>query len=387
MAKHAGESRDTQWKKPPVGDFELPNRSKANIVEDFTLNRDFKDMPAVAISSIKKTGQFFQCVGKKIALQGYLKIEPFQLRIYESRDLTTGDFVDLKIEFKELLLEPRTKDQQSFTAKSRNLKIDYFNRKFVVVEGVLEKGGTLLVSRVRELEDRREQNHGLLSESHKGSIPGGGMMRPIHTLALAAIMMFVILGVTSCTQISEALYEPPKIVPEGRTPVEYYKMGVNYKLVGWPEQAREALSRAIKADPNGAAGKNASVYLTAYLPLKSQPQAAIDQNIMAFNQMVSGKDNDAIAAFKNCIEKYPDFEWPYGNLSSIYTRARRFKEAQAIVQTALDFNPNYLNGWLHLARALAADGDKVAAMRCVKRALVIDPNSHDAKQLAHSLEQ
>ncbi|MFA6209647.1 MAG: tetratricopeptide repeat protein [Candidatus Obscuribacterales bacterium] len=209
----------------------------------------------------------------------------------------------------------------------------------------------------------------------------------MNELIALSVIVVALLGLTSCASLTEALYEPPKIVPEGKTPDEYYKMGVNYKLVGWPQQAREALSRAVKADPNGKAGKNASVYLTAYLPLKSQPQVAIDQNIMAFNQMVSGKDSEAIVAFNECIAKYPDFEWPYGNLASIYTKVGRFKEAQDTVQKSLNFNPNYLNGWLHLARAFSGDGDKVAAMRCVKRALEIDPNSDDAKQLEKFLEQ
>ncbi len=77
----------------------------------------------------------------------------------------------------------------------------------------------------------------------------------------------------------------------------------------------------------------------------------------------------------------------YGNLASLYTKANRFKEAQITVQKALDFNPNYLNGWLHLARAFSAEGDKVSAMRCVKRALDIDPASDDAKQLEDWLRQ
>lgn len=202
---------------------------------------------------------------------------------------------------------------------------------------------------------------------------------------ISTIVVLAIFALTSCAEISQFRFEPPKEVLEDKTPEQYYRMGRNYKDAGWPEQARECLTRAIKADENGEVGKKAKIYLKAYLPREPISQTAISRNITAFNQAASGSEDEAIAGYQACIKDYPTFEWPYGNLAALYTKAGRYKDAQATVQKALTLNPNYLNGWLHLARALAADRDRAGAIRCTKRALEIDPDSTAATELMKSL--
>ncbi len=169
--------------------------------------------------------------------------------------------------------------------------------------------------------------------------------------------------------------------------MQYYQMGVHYKSVGWPEQARECMERTIKGDEHGEVGKRAKVYLAAYLPRDHVSPEAVHRNIIAFNLRSRGKDEEAIAAFQACTIDYPAFEWPYGNLAGIYTKAGRYKEAQATLNQILNLNPNYLNGWVQLSRVLAAAGDKTGAMRCAKRALQIDQYSSEAKEQLNSLEQ
>lgn len=202
-----------------------------------------------------------------------------------------------------------------------------------------------------------------------------------------AIVAFAMVSLTSCSGIRLFRAEPPTVVREGKTPEQYYQLGVHYKAAGWPEQARECMERTIKGDENGAAGKRAKVYLAAYLPRDHVSPEAVRQNIIAFNLRARGKDEEAIAAFQECMIDYPTFEWPYGNLAGIYTKLGRHKEAQATLYQILNLNPNYLNGWVQLATALAADGDKAGAIRCAKRALQIDPTSSEAKELLNSLQQ
>jgi predicted Zn-dependent protease len=146
------------------------------------------------------------------------------------------------------------------------------------------------------------------------------------------------------------------VVPEGLTAAQYLDLGKQYKAVGWPEQARGALTRSIKADPDGV-GKKAETYLRAYVPRDRVPDAAVEMNILGYNLLARGDQAGAIQAFQDCITQFPNFEWPYGNLGSIYVKQGRTQEAKDILQKALTINPSYVNGWIHLAEARLKEGD------------------------------
>jgi tetratricopeptide (TPR) repeat protein len=158
----------------------------------------------------------------------------------------------------------------------------------------------------------------------------------------------------------------------------YLALGMKYKEAGWPEKARDALNQSIAVDPDGV-GQKALRLMTAYLPPRPVPAAAASQNIAGFNLMVRNNLDAAIAVFQDCIRQFPEFEWPYGNLGTIYLVQGRTKDAKEILQRAIAVNPSYANGWGRLAVAYARDGDLRSARAAALKALALDPEHSIAK--------
>jgi Tfp pilus assembly protein PilF len=199
-------------------------------------------------------------------------------------------------------------------------------------------------------------------------------LRPSDCIVATALC--VLLALT----LGRAAAQPPDVVPEGLTAAQYFDLGKEYKAVGWPEQARDALTRSIKADPEGV-GKKAAIYLRAYVPRYRVSNVAVQMNVRGYNQLARGDVAGAIRTFQECIAQFPDFEWPYGNLGSVYVEQGRTQEAKDILQKALTINPSYVNGWLHLATARLKEGDVNGAHEAARMAQQIDPDNPLAKLL------
>ena len=52
-----------------------------------------------------------------------------------------------------------------------------------------------------------------------------------------------------------------------------------------------------------------------------------------------GKDEEAVAALVNCIERYPEFPPAYEELANLYVRHRKIEDAARVLQQSLDINP------------------------------------------------
>ncbi len=186
------------------------------------------------------------------------------------------------------------------------------------------------------------------------------------------------------TQISSALQNifkniqepetPPRDVPEDLSAQQYYDLGVQYKSVGWTEQARDSLQLAIDMDHDGPAGRAAAVFLSTKIPRHPVPLVAEQLNVEGFNRMHSGDLDAAKELFQSLIHEYPDFEWPYGNLGSLLVQQGDLPGARDILRKAVEINPNYVNGWLHLARASTLSGEFDLAREYLVRASNADPN-------------
>ena len=194
------------------------------------------------------------------------------------------------------------------------------------------------------------------------------------------------LGTSSGTQSPLHSETPPAAVPDHLSAKEYYQLGVRYKTAGWTEEARDALNRAIHDDPLGV-GKKASIYLKAYIPRFPVPHEAVKKNVAGYNEMVSKHDDAAIPIFEECIKQYPHFEWPYGNLATIYIRQDKTGKAMVLLNQALKFNPNYVKGWICLAHAHLHVNNNTAATDCLKKALEIDPDNKDAQETLQRLSK
>ncbi|OLL30535.1 hypothetical protein BTH42_16440 [Burkholderia sp. SRS-W-2-2016] len=54
-----------------------------------------------------------------------------------------------------------------------------------------------------------------------------------------------------------------------------------------------------------------------------------------------GRDDEAIAAFTELTQLYPELPEPYNNLATLYAKHGRLTDARAALETALQVNPNY----------------------------------------------
>ncbi len=53
------------------------------------------------------------------------------------------------------------------------------------------------------------------------------------------------------------------------------------------------------------------------------------------------RDDEAIAAFTELTETYPELPEPYNNLAALYAKQGRYAEARAALETATKANPGY----------------------------------------------
>jgi len=170
-----------------------------------------------------------------------------------------------------------------------------------------------------------------------------------------------------------------KTVPEGKTAAEYYILGFQYKAAGWTEQAREALTKAIKIDGDGTISQKAKNFIKTRLPRYPVPEKALSMNITANAENSLFTRNKAEEIWKQCITEYPKFEWSYSNLRDLYVQEGRYKEAEQLLSNAISINPNYVNAWWHLAECKLKQNDEVNAKNCVNKALELDPDDLGAK--------
>lgn len=191
--------------------------------------------------------------------------------------------------------------------------------------------------------------------------------------------------------LDEKVQTPPREVPtSGLSAQEYFDLGLRYKECGWTEQARDALKYSMERDPEGDVGKRALGYLRSKIPRHPVPLLAEQSNIEGFNQMVSGDTAGAKKTFCELIRTHPDFEWPYGNLGSLYVREGNLELAEETLVKAVEINPYYVNAWLHLSRANMLSSKFDQARYCLKRVHDIDPNESSLtafEQILNDLER
>ena len=60
------------------------------------------------------------------------------------------------------------------------------------------------------------------------------------------------------------------------------------------------------------------------------------------------RDDDAIEAFTELTQLYPELPEPYNNLAALYAKHGRYDEARAALETAVKANPSYGLAWENL---------------------------------------
>ena len=122
------------------------------------------------------------------------------------------------------------------------------------------------------------------------------------------------------------------------------------------------------------------------LPAHQVPQEAIQMNIDGFNSLATGNIAAAEKTWKEAFAKYPNFEWPYSNLSIVYIRQNQWSEAESCLYKAIVINPFYTNAFLRLAVVKKTKSDISGAKSCVLQALKADPDDPQAKAFLQELQ-
>ncbi len=188
---------------------------------------------------------------------------------------------------------------------------------------------------------------------------------------------------------------PAREVPEGLTAEQYLRLGQEYIKIGWTEQARDALQMAIDFAGSGGnhnddetrISESAIKLLRSKLPRFPVPLYAEQRNIEGWNLLSTGNTAEAKQIFEDLIDEYPDFEWPYGNLSVLLLQAGETEKAINLLASALNVNKFYVQGWLHMATARGLELNFDAARKCVNEALAIDPTEVAALAMQDALER
>lgn len=166
----------------------------------------------------------------------------------------------------------------------------------------------------------------------------------------------------------------------------FYEQGLEYKARGWTEKSRESLLRAIELD-KGTIGFKALSFLRAKLPAHVQSLDAEQANILAYNLRYSGRKLDAEKEWKNCIAKYPNFEWPYSNLAGYYLDEGRAAEALPLLEKALEINSYYTNGLANMSETQMQLGHKDLAIKYMRLAAESAPEDDTYQKAVRKLER
>lgn len=199
--------------------------------------------------------------------------------------------------------------------------------------------------------------------------------------ALAPLVIYLIT-LPACFTFMQPNKNESLVLKSGN---DYYQQGLLYKAYGWTEKSRMSMLEAEKF--GGETAHKAETYIKTHLPVKPISVAAEQLNVKGYNFMVRRHNEDAIETFKQCIKQYPEFEWPYANLGSIYVKSGEFTKAAYYLNQATKINPDYVNALSHLSDLELKQGHKKAAISYLKNAIKADPDQSFTLELKLLLVQ
>ncbi len=174
---------------------------------------------------------------------------------------------------------------------------------------------------------------------------------------------------SSCSLIS---HKHQSGLPENLNAANYLYLSGQYKTAGRIELSREAAQRALAVDPKGTVGEKARRFIKSRLPLHTVSSEAEQRNIVGVNQLMHGERSEAISTFTTLIKDYPDFEWPYANLSLAYLETNKLDSAESLLKQALAINPNYAAAWFTLSQVKEKQNQAKEAANCKSKSHLWD---------------
>lgn len=162
--------------------------------------------------------------------------------------------------------------------------------------------------------------------------------------------------------------------PDKSTAPQYYNLGIQEKCKGRANRSRLAFTRAIEKGDEPIKTK-ATTQLKCELPKKYVSFEAQKMNNDAHNMFVSAAYKSFLVQSKYCIEKFPEFEWPYITLAMFYMLDEKDDKAQELLQKVSETNPDFTRAWILQSMLKERAGDKTAAKELMNRALSLNQES------------
>jgi tetratricopeptide (TPR) repeat protein len=202
-------------------------------------------------------------------------------------------------------------------------------------------------------------------------------------------MNFAIIGLLIAFSMCYAAtaQETSQDIPSGLSAMEYLLLGERNQKLGRPEIARACIKHAILLEPSTEIGKRASLFLQSNIPKYPVPSEAEGANNRGSNFLLTKNLQAAIVVLDHCCQSYPQFEWPFYNLSCAYLTQGNAKLAKTYASKAVAINPSYSNGWLALANVYLMEKDYRMAKDCAQKASQYDPDSISAKKMLTFLQR
>lgn len=119
-----------------------------------------------------------------------------------------------------------------------------------------------------------------------------------------------------------------------------------------PPSEREEIARLVREKQLDAALARADTFLAG------SPRDAQVRFLRGVILADQGKPAEAIAVFESLMQDFPELPEPYNNLAVLVAAQGRYEQARALLQQAIDAQPNYVTAYENLGDlhiALAAD--------------------------------
>jgi WG containing repeat len=151
------------------------------------------------------------------------------------------------------------------------------------------------------------------------------------------------------------------------------------------EVARRYFKKAIADDPHGPFAKQAQTFLTTRIPAKAIPFDAEVELRLACSDYTGQRTN----LLKECIQKYPYFEWAYTALAKTYidSNSSEYPQATQLLDQVRAINPNHLPALLLMSELNERNGHSMLASAELKAAKELNANDDLVRQAlaAHGL--
>ncbi|MBN3805198.1 tetratricopeptide repeat protein [Paraburkholderia sp. Ac-20336] len=161
----------------------------------------------------------------------------------------------------------------------------------------------------------RARSAATLAASTFGGVVGGATFEAARTLALRV----TVAAALAVVPLASAYAQKAAVMPQGpavrdNTP----EIDTSIEQKNW-QAALTQLDARIASNPHDAQARFKRGTVLAHL----------------------GRDDEAITAFIELTQLYPELPEPYNNLATLYAKHGRLSEARAALETAVQVNPNY----------------------------------------------